>query len=132
VQPLLFDRGLPPAVADALVALGLTAHAVGRGGAPPENSPDEENCKWCMAHGAVLVTNDRGKKDRIILKALAEHRVSAIFVYNDLRSGPAHELAKAVLAAEKRMDELVGSGKLIHHRLRPSGGLENRLQPRRK
>jgi hypothetical protein len=80
----------------------------------------------------VLVTNDRGKKDRVILRALSEHRVHAIFVYKDLRSAPAHELARAILASETQMDNLVEGGKLLHHRLKPSGHLENRLKPRRK
>lgn len=127
MQPLLFDRGLPPAVADALITLGLTAWAVGRGGAPPDNSADEDNCKWCKENDAVLVTTDRGRKNREIAHALELHRVHAIFVYDDLRSEPPHNLARALLAAEGKMDQLVKRG-LIRHRLTPNG----RLTPRPK
>jgi hypothetical protein len=117
---------LPPAVADALERLGLAAHAVGRGEAPAEDSPDDENCRWCKERGAVLVTNDRGKKDHAILDALAIHRVHAVFVHNDLRGAPPHHLARAILCAETRMDEIVAGKHLIRHRLKPSGRLEKR------
>lgn len=126
MQPLLFDQGLPR-VAPALFSLGLPAHEVGGQGAPPSGSPDEENCKWCSEHGAVLVTHDRGRHDRTILDVLAQHHVHAIFLYDDLRAAPAHHLARAVLIAEGKLDKLVASKGLIHHRLRPRGGLENRL-----
>ena len=126
MQPLLFDRGLPPAVADGLERLGVAAHAVGRGEAPPEDSPDEENCLWCRERGAVLVTNDRGKKEHAILDALAIHRVHAVFVHNDLRSAPAYQLARAVLCAEQRMDDIVAGKRLIRHRLKPTGRLDKR------
>ena len=96
---------------------------MGRDDAPADDSPDEENCKWCKDHGAILVTNDRGKKDKVILVALAAHHVDAIFVYRDLRTGPPGNLAKAILAAEGKIDALRASKKLIHHRLRPSGNL---------
>jgi hypothetical protein len=43
--------------------------------------------------GVVLVTNDRGKKDRTMLDAIAQHHVHALFVYPDLHATPAHELA---------------------------------------
>jgi hypothetical protein len=73
-----------------------------------------------------LVTNDQGKKDKTILDLLAQHSVNALFVHNDLRRKPASHLARAVLNAEARMDELVKGGKLIGHRLKPTGRLEKR------
>jgi hypothetical protein len=125
LQSLLIDEGLFDAVATALDAVGLDAHAVGQPGAPPRQSTDETNCKWCVDHSAVLVTNDLGKKNPEILSLLASHRVHAIFVRNDLRHGPPHILAKALLIAESKIDEIVNGGKLLHHRLRVNGGLEN-------
>ena len=106
-------------------------HEVGGQGAPPSGSPDEENGKWCSEHGAVLVTHDRGRNDRAILKVLAEHHVHAIFVHNDLRFADAHHLVRAILVAEAKIDHYVGSKGLLHHRLQPKGGLENRYKPKR-
>lgn len=75
--------------------------------------------------GAVLVTNDRGKKDKTIFDHLAQHHVHAIFVYKDLRDGPEHLLALALLRAEDKMEQ-VAKKELLHHRLRAGGGLEKR------
>lgn len=125
MEPLLFDEGLPR-VAPALSQLGLPAHEVGGVGAPPSGGPDDDNCKWCKTHGAVLVTHDRGRKSRAILDALAIHRVNAIFVHNDLRAAPAHHLARALLDAEAQIDEIVGGRHLMRHRLRIGGGLRKR------
>jgi hypothetical protein len=88
VLPLLFDEGLPPAVAEALRCLDLAAWAIGEDGAPGRSTSDEINCQWCESEGAVLVTNDRGKKDRTIFDSIAQHHVHAIFVHNDLRTRP--------------------------------------------
>jgi hypothetical protein len=122
------DRGLYPAVEQALRALGLEVHAVGQGrGAPVENSSDDANCRWCKEHGgAVLITTDRGKKDREILTAIVVHQVHAIFVYKDLRNGAPHHLARAILRAEQEIDRWVAGRKLLRHRLTPNGGLRKR------
>jgi hypothetical protein len=106
VLPLLFDEGLPPAVAKALRCLDLSAWAIGEDGAPARGAADEVNCQWCKREGAALVTNDRGKKDPTIFDSIAQHHVHAIFVHNDLRSRSPHYLLRAVLNAEQRMDEL--------------------------
>jgi hypothetical protein len=123
--PLLFDEGLPPSVATAFRALGLKAHAVGDDGAPKKGGTDKANCEWCKSNGAVLITNDRGKKDRTIFDHLAEQKAHAVFVYNDLRAAPEHHLARAVLIAEGRMDGIAAKERL-RHRLRSGGGLEKR------
>jgi hypothetical protein len=112
-------------VADAFRALQLDAHAVGDGVAPDKKSSDETNCEWCKNNKAVLITSDRGKKDKTIFDHLAQTQVHAIFVYNDLRFAPDHHLACAVLKTEKRMEE-VAAKRLLRDRLRPSGGLEKR------
>lgn len=124
--PLLIDEGLPPQVAHALAALELPVHAVGDQGAPPKGSPDDVNVKWCQEHGAVLITNDWGRKDKIILDLLAQHRVHAIFVYDDLRAAPPHHLARAVLRAEERIEQIASSRKMIHHKLKSTGYLDKR------
>ncbi len=109
-----------------LAALELSAHAVGQPGAPAKQSPDETNCQWCQRNGAVLVTQDRGKKDKTIFSLLATYHVDAIFVHDELRNAPPHILAKALLRAEGEMDQLAGGRSLIQRRLRPSGKLEKR------
>jgi predicted nuclease of predicted toxin-antitoxin system len=123
--PLLIDEGLPRTVAEAFSILRLEAHAVGGPDAPPRKSSDDDNCAWCQEHGAVLVTNDRGRADKTIFDHLAQHHVHAIFVHKDLRDGPEHLLARALLNAEAKM-ETEAKKHLLHHRLRVGGGLTKR------
>jgi len=124
-RPLLFDEGLPQQVAQALNVVGWPANAVGLPGAPVTGSGDENNCQWCKGNGdAVLVTNDRGKKDREIRHLLAQHRVDAIFVFKNLRKAPARDLARAILCSEGKIDEVSKGKSSLHHRLRPRGGLD--------
>lgn len=125
--PLLLDEGVPPVVAEALRTLGLSVTAVGDDDGPARGSTDFENAKWCAENGAVMVTNDRGRKDRAILDALAQEHVHALFVYRDLLEQPPHRLAGALLGAEERIAKEVAKPKgLLRHRLRPAGGLEKR------
>jgi hypothetical protein len=120
--PTLIDEGLPR-VAPALRELELDVRAVGDAGAPPRGGSDRDNCSWCAENGAVLVTQDRGRKDRQIIDALAELHVHALFIYNDLRAAPAHHLAGALLVAESRIEREVQRRR---HRLTPAGGLRKR------
>ena len=127
MPPLLFDEGLPRIVAQALTLVGWEVHAVGDAGAPPRGSPDDVNCQWCAARSAVLVTYDRGMKDRTILDSISQHHAHAVFVGNDLRSGPTRALLRALLNSEAAMDaEAAKSHGLLRHRLRPRGGLDKR------
>jgi predicted nuclease of predicted toxin-antitoxin system len=126
VLPILVDAGLPHAIAGAFRLLGLDATALGDPGAPAQNAGDDEIVAWCEARGAVLVTADRGRKDPTMLDALAQCRVHAIFVHDDLRAGPTHALARALLQAESRIEAIANSRKLIRHRLRIGGGLDKR------
>jgi hypothetical protein len=127
VQPLLLDEGLYPQVAAALTLVEWTAHAVGGDDAPPRESGDDINVAWCRDTGnAVLVTNDRGRRDRQIHNLLAQARVHAIFVNNVLRNGDPHRLLYAILKSEAKMDEVIGHGGLLHHHLRVGGGLDPR------
>jgi predicted nuclease of predicted toxin-antitoxin system len=126
VHALLIDEGLPASVARALSALGLPVHAIGGEGAPPRGRVDEANCEWCARHDAVLVTNDRGRKDPAILAALSRHHVSALFVHNDLRSAPEHHLALALLRAEAAIDDLAGRREPLRGRLLPNGKVDRR------
>lgn len=86
-------------------------------------SPDEINCRWCKANGAVLITHDRGKTNREILGLLDQNQVSAILVLKDLRRLPPRYLALAVLCAETKMDALIDGRHCIRHQLRRSGHL---------
>jgi len=124
LQRLLFDEGLPGgvSVARALAALGLDADAVGGEDAPPRGSKDDENCKWCSERGATLVTHDRGKKDKEIVKVLDRHQVGVIIILKDLRTKPPHHLARAILSSEVAMDDHADRKRLRHY-LRPGGGL---------
>jgi hypothetical protein len=74
----------------------------------------------------LLVTNDRGKKDRVILGLLNQHHVHALFVYDDLRAAPPHHLLRALLSAEAALDQAAGHRGLIAARLKPTGRIESR------
>jgi uncharacterized protein with PIN domain len=125
VLPILFDEGLPPAVAEALSMLGLVARAVGHPGAPARQTADQTNCEWCRSNDAVLITTDRGRRDRTIFDHLSQLGVHAIFVHNDLRLAAPHVLARAVLVAESKMDH-IAQNHVLRHRLRLGGGLDKR------
>jgi predicted nuclease of predicted toxin-antitoxin system len=124
--PLLIDEGLPASIAEALRTVEVDALAIGDVGAPTKGSTDETNVPWCAAQGRLLVTNDRGKKDRVILDLLNQHHVHALFVYNDLRSAAPHHLLRALLRAEDALDQAAGLRGLIAGRLRPTGRIEFR------
>lgn len=126
---LLLDEGLPAGVAAALRAVEIDALAIGDAGAPLKSSLDETNITWCAQQSRLLVTNDRGKKDRVILGLLNQHHVHAVFVYNDLRAAPPHHLLRALLIAETALDEQAARPRgLIAARLKRTG----RLEPRRR
>jgi hypothetical protein len=122
---LLLDEGVSPSAAEALAALGLPVFAVGGAEAPALESTDDENCAWCADCGAVLVTHDRGRKDKAIHVAIRRHGVGVIFVHNDLR-GPAKHLVRALLSAEVAIDDLANRPAPMNHRLRPNGKVERR------
>jgi hypothetical protein len=124
--PLLIDEGLPARVAEALRAVEVDALAIGDVGAPAKESPDETNVAWCAKEHRVLVTNDRGKKDRVILGLLNQHHVHALFVYKDLRAAPPHHLLRALLCAESALDQAAGNRGLISARLKPTGKIDLR------
>jgi hypothetical protein len=125
--PLLIDEGLPGSVAAAMRALGLEAWAIGDDNAPLAGSADLVNIEWCARRGAVLVTNDLGRKDKTILDLLASRHVHALFVYGDLRASDPHHLARALLCAETELDRLAGLAHgVIRHRIKPTGRLEKR------
>jgi hypothetical protein len=127
VLPVFIDEGLPSLVADALRVLRLEAFANGHSDAPPKGSADDVNVPWCAQRKAVMITNDRGRKQPMIRNLLTQHRVHAIFVYNDLRARPPHALARALLCAEPKIDQLAAQRNgLISHRLTENGGLTKR------
>lgn len=122
---LLIDEGLPHRVAEALRAVEIDALAIGDPQSPPRGSSDETNVEWCAKQGRLLVTNDRGKKDRVILGVLNQHHVHALFVYDDLRAAPPHHLLRALLRAEDALDQAVKRRGLISARLRPTGKIDH-------
>jgi hypothetical protein len=131
VKPLLLDEGLYPQVATALRTVEWPAVAVGQEaeGAPPRSTGDGGdalNIRWCKDHDAILVTNDRGRRDRQIHNLLAQARVHAIFVNKTLRDGDPHRLLLAILKSEAKMDEVIDHHGLLHHHLRVAGGLDPR------
>ena len=74
-----------------------------------------------------MVTNDRGKGDRIIRHLLQQNRVHAIFVYDDLRRADPHVLARALLRAESKIEQLASKKRgIISHRLTENGSLTAR------
>jgi Domain of unknown function (DUF5615) len=124
--PLLIDEGLPSSIAESLRIVEVDALTVGDIGAPVKGSTDETNVPWCARQNRLLVTNDRGKKDRVILELLNQHDVHALFVYNDLRAALPHHLLRALLRAEDALDQAQGRRGLIAGRLKPTGRIDFR------
>lgn len=123
MRPLLLDEGAFSSLVGPMRDLGLDVWTPGDQGAPPKGSPDEANCAWCAKKGAILVTTDRGKKDRTIHGALAKHGVGALFMHNDLRAAPRHKVLLAVLRAEEAIEDHASRRTRIRHRLTPTGKL---------
>jgi predicted nuclease of predicted toxin-antitoxin system len=121
--PLLLDEGLPSAIAEALRAVEVDALAVGDVQAPPKQSSDETNIAWCREHGRLLVTNDRGKKDRVILDLLRQHHVHALCLQRPSSRAAPSSLASAP-HAEHGIEDAATRRALISARLKPSGRLE--------
>lgn len=126
MEPIVFDEGAFSTLAEPMRQLGLQAWTPGDPGAPPRQSEDEENCRWCAEQGAVLVTTDRGKKDPAIHEAIAKYaEVGVIFMHKDLRTLPRHRVLYALLRAEEAIEEATKQRKRMLRRLRPNGRLEH-------
>jgi hypothetical protein len=52
--------------------------------------------------------------------------VQAIFIHNDLRSMPPHNLLRALLIAEPTLDQYRSGRALLRHRLKLSGRIEKK------
>lgn len=116
----------------ALEMLGWSAKVVGGSGAPAEGSSDYENCRWCKAEGAILVTHDLGKGNREILTSLDEFQVGAILILTSMRKKPPVVLARALLCAESNIDAIIASRRSLRHQLRPTGKLVSPTKPRKR
>jgi predicted nuclease of predicted toxin-antitoxin system len=84
VAGLLFDENLSHHVAKALAPFDFPVTAVGLDGAPPFGAKDEAVIEWCVAHEAILVTTDRGRKDPAILVAIAARGAHVLFVWDGI------------------------------------------------
>jgi predicted nuclease of predicted toxin-antitoxin system len=81
----LFDENLSRRVANVLAEVGAyTITAVGDDGAPHLGSTDQAVVAWCASNQHVLVTSDRGRRDRAILTILAASRTHGLFVWNGI------------------------------------------------
>ena len=76
----LLDENLPSRFAEGFTLLGLDVAAVGRPGAPPKGSLDRAVVDWCVNNEAVLVTKDRGRKNREMIELIRTTRVSVVMV----------------------------------------------------
>ena len=92
VAGLLFDENLSHHVAAALAPFGYDVTAVGLSGAPSFGAIDADVVDWCVENGAVLVTADRGRKDRAILIALAARGAHVLFVWDSISTREQVEL----------------------------------------
>ena len=111
------------AVPTALSTLSWSATGVGSPGAPASGGDDETNCLWCQEKGAILVTHDRGKTDREILKTLDQLQVGVILVLRDLRPLPAYRLALALLQSVGSLEKILKGPHQVRHQLRKTGNL---------
>lgn len=86
----------------ALVAHGFVVHRYREVYAPGKE--DEEWVPTVVSHGWIIVTTDKGRGDRIMLKALAEHGATALIF---APKGPAAETAALLLANEQRISRAI-------------------------
>jgi predicted nuclease of predicted toxin-antitoxin system len=116
---LLFDENLSHRVACALAPFGYEVIAVGMEGAPPRGSPDSALIDWCVERGYILVTADRGRKDRAIITALAARGADVLFVWAGIT--PRQQVELVVRQYEKIQREVekarVGKQRLYRRRL---------------
>lgn len=124
MHPLLFDECVPPQVADALRNVDFETFSIGDDHAPERGATDEENVRWCRERGAVLITKDWGRKNKVILDLLASHQVHAIFVPESLNKRPGKQLLRALLSCEEQLESLLSGKKTVRHRVNKSGTLK--------
>lgn len=94
---LYLDEMLSPKAARSLHQLDyeISAHGLNHGLARGGKVSDREVVDWCLDHGAVLVTCDRGRHSREMVEILRVTRQPVVFVYPP--SPPAKDLARALI-----------------------------------
>lgn len=106
----LFDENLPPAVGRGLRQIGFDVYVIGDPPAPDRGSPDSTNVAWCEAESAVLVTTDRGRKDKEILRLL-QTRTSLSVIFVPMGMDP-KDLSANFHKRQERIEEMLARGRL--------------------
>jgi hypothetical protein len=95
---LLLDEGISWKVAESLRLVGHDVVAIANHGAPSRGSSDDQNARWCAANGdAVLVTNDQGRKNKLIFKAVQRHDIDLVIIDAGLSTADQLRTVDAVL-----------------------------------
>jgi predicted nuclease of predicted toxin-antitoxin system len=126
VAGFLLDENLPPAFAQGFRLLGLDVLSVGDAGAPPRGSTDQAIVDWCIQNDRVLVTRDRGRKNREMINLLRQTNVSVVL----LAQGTSNEqfVRQFVRRYDRLMDELAAAlrrGGAQRRRMSANGRLES-------
>jgi hypothetical protein len=105
---LLLDEQLPRVAARALQEIRLRCEAVGDAGCPTLGADDDTIVRWCLHHGAILVTADRSRKRKEMRAALKRHGVPVVHLRRPTRAVP---LLRGLLNAWDSIEEHAANAK---------------------
>jgi uncharacterized protein with PIN domain len=121
----LFDENLWPDVSRGLRLCGYDTYVIGDAPAPNRGSTDGDNVAWCVARGAMLVTADRGRRNREMLDLLSRHPVHVLLVHTGVTQRAfMRAFVRHCDGLEDAIDRRNLQGRVVRHRLRREGGIE--------
>jgi hypothetical protein len=80
VNGFLLDENLPKRFAEGFTLLALEVKAIGQADTPTTGSSDAAVVQWCLDNDYVLVTKDRGRKNREMIELIRTTRVSVVMI----------------------------------------------------
>jgi predicted nuclease of predicted toxin-antitoxin system len=123
----LLDENLWPDVGRGLKLCGYDLHVIGDPPSPDRGARDQENVEWCVARGAMLITGDRGRKNREMLDLLAREPVHVMLTHGGLTQRAfMRAFVRHCDGIEEAIERcLARGGGVVRRRLKREGGLED-------
>jgi predicted nuclease of predicted toxin-antitoxin system len=116
----LLDENLPPSAARGLTLCTYEVDAVGDAGAPPKGSSDEDVVDWAVQNSAVLITIDRGRKNREMLRLIRTRNVRVVLAP---RGTSARDLVRLFARHHDTIEQDAERNRACRYRLGKQGGL---------